>query len=208
MKALVLLVCLLPLTGFAQTSPSNWTGKYAPCNRHTDLLSPERMDLAVRISTSDTVLAQQFERALDFWTGVLDLEWHEVDSEECSIQLLDGTPSLFDWCTCLSARSQFPDRAEFQGWIAFNPRVKLTKQEMFLDSVHEIGHLLGLAHNANESSVMYSSELPKSTTLNATDLDALAARHKLRPEFLHKGGMARVRVVEPRESAAASKFPQ
>jgi hypothetical protein len=202
MKALVLLICILPLTGFGQTSPSNWTGKYAPCNRHTDLLSPERMNLAVRISTSDTILAEQFERALDFWTGVLDLEWHEVDSEECSIQLLDGTPSLFDWCTCLSARSQFPDRAKFQGWIAFNPRVKLTKQEMFLDSVHEIGHLLGLAHNANESSVMYSSELAKSTTLDAIDLDALAARHKLRPEFLHKGGMARVRVVEPRESVA------
>jgi hypothetical protein len=202
MTALVLLIGFLPLTGFAQASPSNWTGKYAPCNRHKDLLSPERMDLAVRISTTDTVLTQQFERALDFWTGVLDLEWHEVDSEECSIQLLDGTPSLFDWSTCMSARSQFPDRAKFQGWIAFNPRVKLTKQEMFLDSVHEIGHLLGLAHSADESSVMYSSELAKSTTLNATDLDALAARHKLRPGFLHKGGMARVRVVEPGQSAA------
>ena len=165
------------------------------------------MDLAVRISTTNTVLTQQFERALDFWTGVLDLEWHEVGSEECSIQLLDGTPSVFDFCTCLSARSQFPDRAEFQGWIAFNPRVKLTRQEMFLDSVHEIGHLLGLAHNANESSVMYWLALAKSTTLNSTDLDALAARHKLRPEFLHKGEMARVRVVEPRQSIARYLLP-
>ena len=202
MKALIVLICLLPPIGFAQTSSANWTGKYAPCNRHSDLLSPERMDLAVRISTSDTILAQQFERALEFWTGVLDFEWHKVDSEECSIQLLDGTPSLFDWCTCMSARSQFPDQAAFQGWIAFNPRVKLNKQEMFLDSVHEIGHLLGLAHNVNESSVMYSSELTKSTMLNAADLDALALRHKLRPGFLEKGGMAGVRVVERRQSAA------
>ncbi len=129
-----------------------------------------------------------------------------VFAEVSFATLLDGTPSVFDFCTCLSARSQFPDRAEFQGWIAFNPRVKLSRQEMFLDSVHEIGHLLGLAHNANESSVMYWSELAKSTTLNAADLDALAARHKLRPEFLHKSGKVRVRVIEPRENASRSKF--
>jgi len=83
--------------------------------------------------------------------------------------------------TCADKRDDDANRQRF------NPRVKLTKQEMFLDSVHEIGHLLGLAHNANVSSVRYSTELAKSTTLNASDLDVLAARHKPRPEFPAQG---------------------
>ena len=55
----------------------------------------------------------------------------------------------------MAARSQFPDRPAFQGWIAFNPGSKLTQDEMFVVSVHEIGHLLGLPHNPSGSSMMY-----------------------------------------------------
>lgn len=169
--------------GIAEASPPNWTGDYAPCKRHADLLSREHVNLGVRISTLNVVLARQFERAMDFWTDIVDLDWHEVDSEDCAIELVDGTPQLFDSanpCGCLSARSQFPDRLAFEGWIAFNPRLKFSKQEMFLDSVHEIGHLLGLSHNPSDLSVMYFDELDKSASLDSADLEALAARHKLR----------------------------
>jgi len=152
------------------------------------------MDLAVRISTSNTILAQQFARAMQFWTEVLDVEWHEVDTQDCAIQLVDGTPALFDFCMCMSAKSQFPDRPAFQGWIAFNPRLKLTEHEMFLDSVHEIGHLLGLTHNPNDSSVMFYFGVDKAALLDAADLNALAAQHQLRPR---KGGMKEVRVIVP-----------
>src|ERR1700722_18831720 len=110
--------------GIADAEPSNWSGHYAPCNNHADLLSRQHVDLAVRISTTNPLLAQPFSRAMDFWSGVLDLEWHEVSSEDCAIQLVDGTPALFNFCTCLTARSQIPDRPDFQGWIAFNPRFK------------------------------------------------------------------------------------
>ena len=155
------------------------------------------MDLAVRISTSNAELAQQFARALDFWTGVLDLEWHETDSEDCAIQLVDGAPALFDFCTCMSARSHLPDRTAFEGWIAFNPRLKLTEQQMFLDSVHEIGHLLGLPHNPSAASVMSSFGDEDSASLDATDLDHLAARHQLRVS-LRAGGVRDVPVIVPR----------
>jgi hypothetical protein len=153
------------------------------------------LDLPVRISTSNAELARQFENAMGFWQRVLDLEWYKVDSEGCAIQLVDGAPSLFDFCSCLSARSQLPDRPAFQGWIAFNPLLKLTKHEMFLDSVHEIGHLLGLPHNPDSSSVMFAFELDKAATLSAVDLDNLAARHQLRADVaLGKS----LRVVVPR----------
>ena len=163
------------------------------------------MDLAVRISTSNSALGQQFAAAMDFWAGVLDLEWHQVYSEDCSIQLVDGTPALFDFCLCMSARSQFPDRQNFQGWIAFNPRLKLTKQDMFVDSVHEIGHLLGLHHNPSEMSVMFFTGREKGVSLNAEDMDTLAARHQLRPEIaLRKGGLKEIRVVPPGQSGGRS----
>jgi hypothetical protein len=218
-KFLTLLILFLPIVpsfaqedlasnGFAHTSlpteiPANWTGKYAPCERHDDLLSHDHLDLAVRISTTNAVLAEQFENALDFWSGVLDLNWHEVGAtDECSMQLVDGTPSLFDWCVCMSARSQLPDREDFQGWIAFNPRYKLSKDAMFLDSVHEIGHVLGLAHNPDESSVMSSfGREERSAWLDAADLDELALRHTLRPEILGLRARKNVIVRMPHRAA-------
>jgi hypothetical protein len=204
-KIITFLVVLLPLAGFgvAEASPPNWSGNYAPCNLHSDLLNPHHMDLAVRMSSSNPVLSQQFASAMDFWAGVLDLDWHEVNSQDCAIQLVDGTPALFDFCLCMSAKSQFPDRADFQGWIAFNPRLKLTKQEMFVDSVHEIGHLLGLPHNPSDSSVMFYSGRDKAVSLNAADLDILAARHQLRPEISYrKNGTKDVRVSLPGQTGA------
>jgi hypothetical protein len=187
----------LIVSGFAETSTPNWTGTYAPCNRHSDLLSTGHLDLGVRISTSNSALVHEFKHAMDFWTSVLDLEWHNVDSDDCAIQLLDGTPALFNWCACTSARSQLPDRSGFQGWIAFNPQVKLSKQEMFLDSVHEIGHLLGLNHNPNESSIMFFYGLEKFEWLEPYDLSALSVKHALRPGFVRGHGFSKVPVTAP-----------
>jgi hypothetical protein len=180
-------------------TPANWTGKYAPCERHDDLLSHGHLDLAVRISTANAVLAEQFENALDYWSGVIDLNWHEVGAtDECSMQLVDGTPSLFNWCVCMSARSQLPDREDFQGWIAFNPRYKLSKDAMFLDSVHEIGHVFGLAHNPDESSIMSSfGRDERSALLDAADLDQLALRHAMRPGIMGPRGRKNVIVRLP-----------
>ena len=168
--------------GAAQAA-SNWKGPYAPCNLHGDLLSREHVDLAVKISTSNLDLARQFRRAMDFWSGVLDVDWHEVVSEDCSIQLVDGTPEVFSFgraCSCAAARSQLPEESDFQGWVAFNPALPSSPEEMFRDSVHEIGHLFGLRHNPDVSSVMFFIDFGQTVSLDSADLKLLAAHHKLR----------------------------
>jgi hypothetical protein len=53
------------------------------------------------------------------------------------------------------ARAQFPGRPSFQGWIALDPKASMAANELFFMSVHELGHVFGLPHSNNASSVMY-----------------------------------------------------
>jgi hypothetical protein len=177
-------VCLFVFAcvGLAGAEPrANWTANYPPCNRHSELLKHGPMNLGVRVATANPLLAEEFKAALDFWAKILDLDWHEDDSQNCSIQLADGSRKLFEpMPETMAARSQFPDRRDFQGWIVFNPAVTLDKTELYRISVHEIGHMLGLHHNPNTRSFMYDFDLDCSESLDATDLASLSANHKLR----------------------------
>lgn len=136
------------------------------------------MDLSVRISTSNRVLATQFRKAMDFWAEVLDMEWYDDNSSFCSIQLVDGDRIILQ--DTVVARSQFTDRANFQGFIAFDPNAPLTPTEMYLTAVHEIGHMLGLKHNPSAKSVMYHIDLEGPEVLDEFDIESLAKFHKLR----------------------------
>ena len=176
----ILLWLLVP--GLLAAEPAaNWSGDYPRCSHRSDLLKHGPLDLGVRFNTTNPLLAQQFRRAMDFWATVLDLEWHEDSAETCSMELSDGQRELFEPTpNNMVARSQFPDRRGFQGWIVFNPAVKLTPAESYRISVHEIGHMLGLKHNPNTRSLMYDLDLECSEELDATDIASLKAHHKLR----------------------------
>ncbi|HEY7307008.1 MAG TPA: matrixin family metalloprotease [Bryobacteraceae bacterium] len=156
----------------------NWTGNFAPCDTHSELLKRDSMRLGVRFSTSNSAVAREFRRAMDFWTRIIDMSWHEDGTSSCSIELVDGTPAILQ--NAVVARAQFVEWRNFEGWIAFDPRAPLTKVEMYLTAVHEIGHMLGLSHNPNPSSVMYYIDLEGPEVLDSWDLTSLAARHKLR----------------------------
>jgi hypothetical protein len=177
-----LLVCLSVADG---ETPANWSASYPPCDRHSELLKLEHMDLGVRVATTNPVLAEQFRRAMDSWARILDLDWHEEDTQNCSIQVVDGARELFQPASVV-ARSHLPDRLDFQGWIEFNPGQNLSETELYRISVHEIGHTLGLQHSPNAMSVMYFLDLEGPEWLDPTDLAALAKHHNLRIAMLRK----------------------
>ena len=179
---LVLLVCLG--TAFGE-SPANWTANYPPCNRHSELLTQEHMNLGVRVATANQALAAQFRRAMNSWASIIDLDWYEDDTHSCAIQLVDGKRELFE-TPAVAARSQLPDRPYFQGWIAFNPTQEHSDIEMYRIALHEVGHMLGLQHSSNAKSVMYGFNLDGQKWLDPEDLSALAAHHKLRITALDK----------------------
>ncbi len=156
----------------------NWVGNYPRCNRSGDLLKTGALDIGVRVLTTNPLLAEQFTSSLDFWSSILDLKWHLVESDDCAIELVDGASELFS-NSLMTARSQLPDESNFAGWIAFNPAMRLTGAELFRISVHEVGHLLGLRHNSSASSVMYFLDLDEPVLLNDQDLRELGSKHRL-----------------------------
>jgi hypothetical protein len=177
-KRAMMLCLVIAFTMRAGERPGAWTGPYSPCDGHAEVLKREPMNLGVRFSTSNPALKAEFARAMSFWASIVEMNWHEEDSRACAIQTVDGDPGLFRPGEV--ARAQFPGLPAYQGWIAFNPRVSLPANELFLTAVHELGHLLGLPHSSNASSVMYFLALDGPVFLDRADLAALAARHRLR----------------------------
>jgi len=174
-----MILCLtMAFTTGAGELPGAWTGPYPLCDGYAEVLKREPMNLGVRFSTSNQKLTVEFSRAMSFWASVLEMNWHEENSRACAIQVVDGDLSLFRPGEV--ARAQFPGTATFQGWIAFNPKVSLPADDLFLTAVHELGHLLGLPHSSNPSSAMYFLTLDGPVFLDSADLAALAARHRLR----------------------------
>ena len=108
-----ILICSLVTTmsSFADQRTANWTGPYTACNQRSELLRHDAMDLGVKFSTSNPELEREFRLALSFWSEVLDMRWHEDDSESCSLQLVDGTPEILK--RSIVARSQFTDWGQF-----------------------------------------------------------------------------------------------
>jgi hypothetical protein len=168
----------IALSARAAEQPGAWTGHFEGCDKADQVMSRGPMHLGVRISTSKRMLAEEFRRAMNFWASVLDMDWHEEDSRDCAIQVVDGSAELFK--PAIVARAQLPGTPTFQGGIAFNAAINWSAGELFTTAVHEIGHVMGLPHSENASSIMYFLSLDGQVCLDSADLSAAARGHKLR----------------------------
>jgi hypothetical protein len=122
------------------------------------------------------------------WNTIPAANLHEeTDLSVCSIRIIDGAADSLDHA--VAARSQLADWADFRGKIAVSgvAAKQMNNDEIYATAVHEIGHLLGLKHNANIHSVMYFLDFDSTGVLDAKDILDLSRRHELRPAILGNG---------------------
>ena len=141
------------------------------------------MSIGIRYDISDQVVIRQFRRAFDFWATLLDADFYEEQSTSCAIAVVEASYPLLLHNSAIVARAQLPDRLNFQGWTAGDPKANkyLTDDEATAIWIHEIVHLLGLEHNSSPASLMYWRDVDASNKLDSKDLHAISSLHALRP---------------------------
>jgi hypothetical protein len=175
---------LLSVTTACFAQSVNWTGHYQPCRNNAELRSAGHLHVGVRYDISDPLVIQEFHQAFAFWSRVLDADFFDEQSTSCAIAIVNGPNELLS--RLVVARAQLPDRADFEGWIAVDPKAStyLSHGEAVAIWSHEIGHLLGLKHNDSPKSLMYYVDVDADSRLDSTDLRALSRLHALRGDML------------------------
>jgi len=168
------------ITAGAEEKPqSNWTSADEPCAKYDDMRRPVLGDIGVKIDANEP-WADAFRKALGFWNTVLVANFHEESNlSACAIKIINGGPDILNGR--MVARSQLTGRANFHGKIAVSPRAAtaMSSDEMYGAAVHELGHMLGLKHNASIRSVMYFLDVNGTEVLDSKDILDLSAHHKL-----------------------------
>ena len=177
----VWLGCASQVKVSAQETPqSNWTSADAPCTKYNDLRKPDLGNIGVKIDAAER-WAEGFRRALGFWNTVLAADFHEETSlDSCSVRILDAAPDVLN--NAMVARSQLTEWKNFRGKIAVNPGAAkaMSSAEIYGTAVHELGHMLGLKHNASSQSIMYFLNVNGTEVLDRNDILDLGRLHKLR----------------------------
>ena len=148
------------------------TVEAAPCPNASELQRDGHLDLLVHFDTRNAALTIAFKRALNYWAGILDMEWHDVGHRDCVVEVTGTAEDFF--------RLREVARAMPSGWIAFNPDFTLNARQLYVVSIHELAHLFGAPHNRDRRSVMASGDQRGDEILLADDLLSIAQKHKLR----------------------------
>jgi Matrixin len=174
--------CVCQLTAHAQVNlPSNWGSPDEPCAQYDSLRNRVLGNIGVKIDVNGA-WAEAFRWAFRFWNSVLVVNFHEERSlSACSIRIVSGSPEILNHA--IVARSQIVGWANFRGKIAVSPgsAEEMNSAEIYAAAVHELGHMLGLTHNASRESIMYFLNVDGTEHLDCEDILELSAHHELRP---------------------------
>jgi Matrixin len=165
---------------------SNWTSPDAPCARYDDLRKYSLGDIGVKIDAREP-WADGFRQALSFWNTVPAANFHEeTNLNVCTVRIIDGSPDILK--AGIAARAQLTYWNDFRGKIAVSSVAAkyMGSAEIYSTAVHELGHLLGLKHNANIHSVMYFIDLDGTEFLDSKDISDLKRFHELRQAIFSK----------------------
>jgi hypothetical protein len=175
------------VTADAQETLSNWRSADAPCAKYNDLRKPDLGNIGVKIDAAER-WAEGFRRALGFWNTVLAADFHEeTNLDSCAVRIMDAAPDVLN--TAMVARSQLTEWKNFRGKIAVSPGAAkaMSSAEIYCTAIHELGHMLGLKHNASSRSVMYFLNVNGSEVLDGKDILDLSTHHKLRVAAIPTG---------------------
>src|SRR5438874_3930690 len=116
------------------------------CENVGELLKDDHMNVGVRFDSRNPEVLREFKHALNFWSKILDMEWHEDSKSTCSIDLINGTP---DGTAEIFMHGKAVGRAiRSSGIVAIDDRYQLAASEWYGVAVHELGQLFGLQHNS------------------------------------------------------------
>jgi hypothetical protein len=166
---------------------ANWASPEAPCAKFDNLRKPRIQDIGVKIDAAQP-WADGFRHALRFWNTALAVNFHEeTHLNACTVRIIDGGPGILN--PAVAARSQIPNWTNFQGKIAVSQVAakEMNSAEIYATAVHELGHMLGLKHNASSHSIMYFLDVDGTEVLDGKDILELSRRYTLRPGVLARG---------------------
>jgi hypothetical protein len=168
------------ITAVAEGEPqANWASADEPCAKYDDMREPVLGDIGVKIDANEP-WADGFRKALSFWNTVLAAHFHEeTNLSACAIRIINGGPGILN--NGIVARSQLTGRGNFRGKIAVSPGAAkaMSSDEIYGAAVHELGHMLGLKHNASSRSVMYFLNVNGTEVLDSKDTLDLSSHHRL-----------------------------
>lgn len=168
-----------------------WT-RSIPMNL-TYAFSPENLIRYLKLSDMKEV----FKRAFRRWESVIPVSFSETDDYgfadiKIGFYIGDhGDGEAFDGVLGVLAHSFSPESGKFhldgdETWaVDFESEKSKVAVDLESVAVHEIGHLLGLAHSSNKEAVMYPSLKPrkKKVELSVDDIKGVQALYGSNPNF-------------------------